>query len=189
MASINKLLAASDRVQLPEQSVYILPANKMFYLIQTAGAWAIALIMTVAQLKNPSAGGWQTYYLLINVVLAIYGLAALLAAFSAKVVIDDEKIAIPAFYPFMTEKLRWEDIDRAELTGVITYRYYITLIVKKLLPSIFANIELHVTYRNSLMPGAKGNFPIFQRVGDRATALKIIREKLGNRFLVYEGEY
>ena len=138
--------------------------------------------------SNEFAGNWSLYYWILCGVLILYGLAALYCAFTSKATFDDERMTIPGFYPFMTEKLAWDEIDRAELTGVITYRSYITLIIKKIFASFFANIELHVTRRNAPgMPAA--NFPVLERVADKKTALRIIRDKLGKRFTVYEGQY
>lgn len=148
--------------------------------------WAAAVVLALSALNT--AGNMHLYYFLLMGVMAVYGVLALYCALKGRVVFDDERITMPAFYPFMKENLAWDDVNRAELTGVITYRNYLSLIIQKLLASIFVNVELHVTYRN-VPGGAKGNFPVLERVGDKAAALRIIREKLGDRFTVYEGEY
>lgn len=183
MASISKLLEASDKVQLPAQSTYSLPANKMYFLTQAACAVLVCVMMYLANLSFSS-----TYTLLVSIGGGIYALIALYLAFTSQVTFDEQGISMPGSYPFTHEKLAWEDVSRAELTGVITYRYFIERIIKSIFSSAFANAELHVTYRN-LPGGATGNFAILNRVGDKATALRIIREKLGDRFTVYQGEY
>ncbi|WP_417153108.1 hypothetical protein [Rikenella microfusus] len=188
MRKIDKLLRASDDVRLPAQDTYVLAVNKTFYLLQTVVAWGVAVVLFLSAGGGEAAGGWDTYYWILCAVMALYGLAALYCAFTRKATFDNERITIPGFYPFMTEKLAWDDIDRAELTGVITYRSYIALIFKKIFASFFAHTELHVTRRSA--PGvAAANFPVLERVADRKTALRIIRDKLGKRFTVYEGKY
>ena len=188
MGKIEKLLQASENLQLPPQERYVLPVNRNFYLLQTVVAWGISVILFLTAPSNEFAGNWSLYYWILCGVLILYGLAAFYCAFTSKATFDDERMTIPGFYPFMTEKLAWDEIDRAELTGVITYRSYVTLIIKKIFASFFANIELQVTRRNAPgMPAA--NFPVLERVADKKTALRIIRDKLGKRFTVYEGQY
>lgn len=184
MANISKLLEASDKVQLPAQESYTLAANKMYFFSHAAMAALVAGMTFFSNLEFPS-----TYMVLVSVVAAAYAVLSLFMAFTSTVTFDNTGISMPGFYPFMREKLAWEDVSRAELTGVITYRGIIERIFKNIFSSIFANAELHVTYRN--VPGVTSgnNFPIFNRVGDKKTALRIIREKLGERFTVYQGEY
>ena len=194
MGKIEKLLKSSETAKLPAGKPYALPVNKMFYLLQTVVAWGASVVLLFSALGSMGsqatgiAGNMPIYYFALMGVMIVYGLLALRCAFSGKVTFDDERITMPAFYPFMKEKLAWEDVNRAELTGVITYRNYLSLIIQKIFSSIFMNVELHVTYRN-VPGGGKGNFPVLDRVGDKTAALRIIREKLGERFTVYEGEY
>lgn len=194
MGKIEKLLKNSETVKLPAEKPYALPVNKKFYLLQTVVAWAAAVMLLLSAFNSMKyqttgvAGNMPIYYFALMGVMIVYGLLALRCALSGKVTFDDQQITMPAFYPFMKEKLAWDDVNRAELTGVITYRNYLSLILQKIFSSIFMNVELHVTYRN-VPGGAKGNFPVLDRVGNKAAALRIIREKLGERFTVYEGEY
>lgn len=179
MGKVDKLMMASDRVELPKQETYELAANKMFYFTQVGVAALVAVMLFLSTRESSSV-----YYSLIMVGAAIYAILALYMAFTQKVTFDQTGITMPGVYPFMKERLAWDDVQSAELTGVITYRSYLVLIIKKIFSSVFANLELNVVHR-SISGGGKCNFPIFDRVSDKATALRIIREKLGDRFCLY----
>ncbi|GEM_PF-6342392 len=193
MASIEKLLVKADQLNIEKQSSYELKVNKMYYLIQAFGSALTAgvlIFFVLPQTAQFSTGSSYHLYLIyaIAVISSIYAVLSFYAAFTAKVVIDDQGITIPGMVAFQSMKLPWDDVDRAELTSVITYSNYLILIVKKIFSSIFANIELRISYRSA--PGREGvNFPVLDVVADRAKALRIIQDKLDNRFTVYQGEY
>lgn len=184
MANISKLMEASDKVQLPAQESYTLSANKMYFLTQTALGILVCVMMALSYVSYAN-----TYTMFISIGGGLFALATLYLAFTSKVTFDQEGISIPGAYPFMREKLAWHEVSRAELTGVITYRSFLERIFKSIFSSIFANAELRVTYKNIPTGGEGANFPVFNRVGDKATSLRIIREKLGERFTIYQGEF
>lgn len=183
MANISKLIEASNKIQLPVQDSYMLPANKLYFFTSAAVAIMVAVVTTLSSMSFSS-----TYMVCISIGAAIYAIISIYGAFTSKVTFDEKGISMPGRYPFMKEKLSWDEVSRAELTGVITYRYFLERIFKNIFSSVFANAELHVTYRSCSSAGGM-NFAVFNRVGDKATALRIIREKLGERFTVYQGEY
>lgn len=187
MGKIERLIKASEQVQLPEQETYVLSGGKLFYLMQAGFAALVLFFTNLLPALQGEATNQSSITMYINIACGLYGLAALVYAFTCKVIIDDEKMVIPGGAPFTKETLIWDNVKKAQIVGTITYRSYISLILKKLLSFFFLNIELHVTYRD--MPGSGGiNFPVFDRVANRSEVLYLIRKKLGDRLELYEKE-
>ena len=109
MGKIEKLLKSSETAKLPAGKPYALPVNKMFYLLQTVVAWGASVVLLFSALGSMGsqatgiAGNMPIYYFALMGVMIVYGLLALRCAFSGKVTFDDERITMPAFYPFMKE--------------------------------------------------------------------------------------
>lgn len=187
MGKIEKLIKASEQVQMPEQETYVLAGGKLFYLMQAGFAALVLFFTCLLPMLQGETTNQSSMVVYIDIACGLYGLAALIFAFTCKVTVDDEKMVIPGGAPFTKETLIWDNVKKAQIVGTITYRSYLSLILKKLLSFFFLNIELHVTYRD--MPGSEGiNFPIFDRVANRSEALYLIRKKLGDRIELYEKE-
>lgn len=115
------------------------------------------------------------------------GLVIILGAMPAKVVIDGEGMFIPGTIPFVKEKLAWESIEKAELTSVIYSGNWLIGLVKQLFASFFAVVELRVVRSDVMSSSDPVEYAILDRVQDkdRALVLRIVREKLGERFTIY----
>lgn len=187
MGKIEKLIKASEQVQMPEQETYVLAGGKLFYLMQAGFAALVLFFTCLLPMLQGETTNQSSMVMYIDIACGLYGLAALIFAFTCKVTVDDEKMVIPGGAPFTKETLVWDNVKKAQIVGTITYRSYLSLILKKLLSFFFLNIELHVTYRD--MPGSEGiNFPVFDRVANRSEALYLIRKKLGDHIELYEKE-
>lgn len=185
MGKIEKMLIASEQMELDPKQSHVLTASKGGFLLQALGMFFVAGLMFYGFVMNSNEStAVPSYYYLVIAFTALYGIAAVVSAFTAKVTIDEEGISIPGNVPFTKTRIEWEHIEKAELTGIIRYRSYLSLLVKKIFAFIFVNVELHIEDRRR--PGAeKYNFPIFQSTSDRNKALCLIRHNLGERFRVY----
>lgn len=192
MGTISKLLEASDRVQFTVQDTYELKAGKTGYkfygiFFVVASVVFTYLFYTAAlpnMAQNPNMKLFSILVFGMLGVMFILGLVIFLTVGTARVTFDEEGITIPGFFPFMKEHLDWDNIQKAELCGVISYSNLLSRIIKTIFASCFMQVELRIT-RCDVMGGEPVDFPVLSRAKDTAMALRIIREKLGARFTVY----
>lgn len=187
-SKISKILEASERVQLSAEERYEFAASKMSYFLMGGGMILFALFVGYLFLGQSAAGPQNNMIVYgIPAMVFIAGMVFILGALPAKVVIDDEGMSIPGMIPFVKEKLTWDSIEKAELTSVIYSSNGLLGFVKGLFGSLFAVVELRVV-RNDVMSSSEPvEYALLDRVQDkdRALALRLVREKLGERFTIY----
>lgn len=187
-SKLSRILDASDRVQLPAQERYEFAASKMSYYLM--GGFMVLFALFVGYMfLGQAVEGTQNALIAYGIPSLVFvaGLVILLGALPAKVVIDQEGMSIPGTIPFVREKLAWESIEKAELTSVIYSDNWILGLVKQLFASFFAVVELRVVRSDVMSSSDPVEYAILGRVQDkdRALVLRIVREKLGERFTVY----
>lgn len=192
MGKLNKLIDASNRVPFTSQDTYELKAGKINYVFLGGFFIIVAVVFaylyyTIAIPNMPEQQNLKIFNILVFGMLSVMfllGVLIFLTLGKAKVVFDENGISIPGFFPFMKEHLEWDNIQKAELCGVITYSNLLSRIFQTIFASYFTQVELRIT-RSDLLGGEAADFPVLDRTQDSALALRIIREKLGNRFTIY----
>lgn len=173
--TIQKLLDDSERIDLPRQETYNLPIKSGFattaVLLISFAILCGVLYVTGMIDKAVVAAGIPPIIVYIMAILPactfVYGLIILLTLGQAKAVFDDRGISIPDFLPSRKIRLDWEDVERARIREITT--------------PLGRVIVLEVSDTDHFEDATV--FPVMLKVKDQALALRIIREKLGARFI------
>lgn len=173
--SIQKLLDDSERIDLPRQETYNLPLKSSFVttaVLSISFAILCGILYVTGMIdKAVVAVGIPPIIVYIMAGLPtctfVYGLIILLTLKQNKAVFDDRGISIPDFLPSRKIRLGWDDVEAARIREITT----------PLGREIVLEVSDTGRFENATV------FPVMLIVKDQALAVRIIREKLGAKFI------
>lgn len=175
--SVQKLLEASERIDLPRQEIYKLDTKTKGFVITAFVGIAFALlcvILYVTGIFDKLMVAANLPVILLNIMAGlpafalIYSLTILFTLGQAKAIFDSEGVSIPTYLPSRKIQLNWDDVEVARIREITT--------------PLGQEIVLEVSDTGRFDESTV--FPVMLEVKDQVKALRIIREKLGNRFVI-----